>query len=275
MSAKSRKKLKIEFLRKHPKCCFCGGVNVSDEIDHIPARSLFLDRQWPEGYEFPACVKCNRNSRHAENIVAVISRLSPHTSSRESHFKMKKRFDSLERNYPGILEEMKASAREKKDIVKKYGINQFEELTTKQMPLLKVNGPIVSEALNEFGRKMFLALYYKHTKSILPIEGGIEFFCFSNLQIDAGAIPEEIDSYINEFPELKRNNKDLSDQIFYRYGVFQKDEKAIFLTFFHNTLAMLGLVHRSKTEIGGHQNVIYLEPYKWLGSSYKKRKSLT
>ena len=44
---------RTRFLAAHPYCCFCGGVVATETEDHIPARSLFVNRQWPEGYVFP------------------------------------------------------------------------------------------------------------------------------------------------------------------------------------------------------------------------------
>jgi hypothetical protein len=80
----SKKQKKINFLTKHPVCCFCGGETPATEPDHIPSRVLFDNRQWPEGYEFPACVACNRETRHDEQIVAMLSRAYPDTNTPES-----------------------------------------------------------------------------------------------------------------------------------------------------------------------------------------------
>ena len=54
---------RARFLAAHPCCCFCGGGIRAETEDHIPARSLFVDRQWPEGFVFPACRSCNSSSR--------------------------------------------------------------------------------------------------------------------------------------------------------------------------------------------------------------------
>jgi hypothetical protein len=64
-----------KFFAEHPVCCFCGGRSAAVEEDHFPSRALFRERVWPEGYAFPACVKCNRVTSDDELIVAVLSRV--------------------------------------------------------------------------------------------------------------------------------------------------------------------------------------------------------
>lgn len=79
----SSKRLKEKFLQENPLCCFCGGGRPAEEPDHIPSRSMFLNRQWPEGFEFPACVECNRETRYDEEIVAFISRVYPDSTGEQ------------------------------------------------------------------------------------------------------------------------------------------------------------------------------------------------
>lgn len=62
-----------KFIKKHPNCCFCGGESVTETIDHIPPRSLFLGKKYPKEFEFPACGSCNNKTSNEEDAARLIS----------------------------------------------------------------------------------------------------------------------------------------------------------------------------------------------------------
>src|SRR5438128_2693809 len=63
------------FFDSHPWCCFCGGGVAATTEDHIPARTLFRGKQWPERYVFPACTNCNHASSLDELALAALVRI--------------------------------------------------------------------------------------------------------------------------------------------------------------------------------------------------------
>src|SRR6185437_15712623 len=71
--AKQKQYSRAQFLLRHPRCAYCGGVATT--TDHCPPRSFFLGRVWPETYEFPACGPCNAEGRGDEQILAVLVRV--------------------------------------------------------------------------------------------------------------------------------------------------------------------------------------------------------
>lgn len=258
----TKAKRKKEFLEKHPYCCFCGGRIKSEEPDHIPSRVLFDNRQWPEGYEFPACKTCNRETRHDEQVVAMLSRIYPDADTEEEKKEVYERIRAVGHNYPGLLEEMKPSARQVRTAIKKYGLNKPEGITTAEMPLLNISGPLVNSAVENFGRKLFLALYYFHTGTILPKKGGVAIRWYSNLQIEDDAIPRELAGLVSEFPSLQRSKMDLADQFFYRYRVTDDKKAAVFLVFFRRSFAILGFVNVDKDQFRLPEDATILGPYK-------------
>jgi hypothetical protein len=240
MSAKTHRR--SHFLSEHPLCCFCGGQTPSAEPDHIPSRVFFDDRQWPEGYIFPACVQCNRISRHDEQVVALLSRLysEAQTEIREKEFQ--ERVRAVAYNYPEVIQEMKLSARQARNAIKKYNWRLAPGMTSADLPVIFAGGPLVNTAVTTFGRKLFCALYYKHTRQILPMAGGIAIKWFTNLQVENGALPRELAELLRGMPELVRSNNSLNNQFFYRYVVSDCGGLASFLVFFRQSFAMLGYV---------------------------------
>ena len=255
--AKHRK----EFLAKHPVCCFCGGVRPAEEPDHVPSRVLFDDRQWPEGFEFPACVKCNRATRHDEQVVAMLSRIYPDPTTEKGRAETYERIRAAAHNYPEILEEMRPTARQLRKASEKYGLGE----SYADLPALSVKGPRINAAIENVGRKLFCALYYMHTGQIVPPDGGVAIRWFTNVQIDADEIPRSLAPLLANFGKTERSRTKLDDQFFYRW-VVPSDSKnvAAFLAFFRRSFALLGYVNCNAADfhkLGPDAKVV--RPYVW------------
>lgn len=257
----TKSKRKIEFLAKHPICCFCSGEAPSQELDHIPSRVLFDDRRWPEGYEFPACKFCNRKTRHDEQVVAVLSRLYPDPITEKGKKEVCERIRAIAYNYPALLEEMKPNSRQVENALKKYRIKKPEGLTTADLPFLNVSGPLVNSAVENFGRKLFLALYYFHTSKILPKQGGVAILWYSNLQIKYDEFPKELAHHLSKFSKLERSRMDLSDQFFYNYHVTDDYQAGMFLAYFRLSFAILGFINEDAATFALPEGATILRPY--------------
>lgn len=246
MGAKSGHKKR--FLAEHPLCCFCGGETPSAEPDHVPSRAFFESRQWPEGFEFPACVRCNRATRHDEQVVAMLSWIYPDPSTEKGKAEVYERIRAVAHNYPAVLEEMRPSARQLRDAVKKYGVKRRPGQSLSELPVLSAKGPLVNAAVENFSRKLFCALYYKHTGQILPTSGGVAVRWYSNVQIERDEIPRSLAPVLAGFPKLQRSRTNLDDQFFYRWGVADTKAVAAFLAFFRRSFAIIGYVNRDASD---------------------------
>lgn len=249
------------FLSQNPICCFCGGKTQAAEPDHIPSRVLFYNRQWPEGYEFPACVLCNRQTRHDEQVVAMLSRMYPDATTPEEKKEVEERILAVASHYPDIINEIQPTIRQKRNAAKKYNIEIPEGGSSEDAPILYMHGPLVNKAVTNFGRKLFLALYYKHTGEILSKEAGIALLWFSNLQIADGTLPKEIAPLVNNFPRLVRCNTELHDQFNYRYGFSDCGTQAVFVAFFRQSFAILGYINKNASDFKLPEGAIILGPF--------------
>ncbi len=254
---------KKQFLEAHPFCCFCGGYTPSTEIDHIPSRVLFNNRQWPVGYEFPACQQCNRASRHDEQVVGLLSRLYPEPNTKKKEKEFDERLRAVADNYPGLLEEMMSIPDQAQTTLSKYNIPTPGRIPPAGLAFLSVKGPLVNAAVANFGRKLFMALYYKHTGKILPKDGGIAILWYSNLQIENDEIPRGFAPLVSGFPNLERSKMDLSDQFFYRFGVTDDLKASVFLAFFRRSFAILGYVNAAAVDISLPKDATILGSYQY------------
>lgn len=242
MARRTKRERREEFLRMHPICCFCGGVRPAVEQDHFPSRALFANRAWPEGYEFPACFKCNHATQNDEEFVAFLARGYPDPTVGSELAKFESIARSLGRHRPDLMLEMRPSSRQVRNELAQRGIRLPSGMTTADVPFLNVSGPMVNSAVRSFARKLFLALYYKETGLIVPRAGGVGVRWYSNLQINDGVIPQSLSSVLPGFPKLARSKGDLSDQFLYRFGVADTKTIAAFLAFFRQSFGILGFV---------------------------------
>lgn len=92
------------FLKVNPLCIFCGGVESATTIEHCPPRALFQFRQWPEGFEFPACGNCNGNTSNDDLLLAMLARMNPFDNSSDTDGRTAGIIMSVLRQFPGIGE---------------------------------------------------------------------------------------------------------------------------------------------------------------------------
>lgn len=180
--------------------------------------------------------------------MAMLSRIFPDATTDAGAREVEERIRAVAHNYPGLLEEMQPSVRQVREAIEKYGIQKPSGASAADMPLLHVGGPLVNSAVEQFGRKLFLALYYKHVQTILPAEGGIAVRWYSNLQIENEEIPRQLAEIVRGLPTLERCNTSLYDQFFYRYGITDTQKLAVFLAFFRRSFAVLGYLNRNAND---------------------------
>ena len=233
------------FFKEHPWCCFCGGSAQAVEIDHFPSRVLFLNRQWPEGYAFPACARCNRVTARDELLVAWLARARNREEHTEHMEEFERLFADVETNFPGVLQSMsRMTHRERRQKRELLGITLQPGQSHLDLPFLSVRDPRIQGAVLNFGRKLGLALFYKNAGRAVPKEGGVAVRWYSNIQIETDVIPRELGSVVPNFPPLNRARQDLSDQFFYRIGIADGQEMATFLAIFRRSFGILGFMAR-------------------------------
>lgn len=245
----NKKRKKEKFLSEHQYCCFCGGKTLAVEPDHFPSRALFDNRQWPEGYIFPACISCNRKTRKEESVVAFLSRIYAEDENSSLIADFEKHAKSLEHNYPGILRAMLPTARQRRDAAKKYNIPFPPGQAKADAPLIYVNDPVINDAVILFSRKLMLALYYKHAGFSFSLDGGIVVEWYTNLQIANDDLLEKIRNIALNIPTLKRCNTSLDDQFFYSYGFTECKGGFIFLVTFRKSFSVVGFAFSSKDRL--------------------------
>src|SRR5260370_26262593 len=96
------------FLLAHPVCAFCGDVTPSTTIEHCPPRAMFQNRRWPEGFEFPACDRCNGGTRDDDLLIAMLARVDPLENRGDRDGKAPGLMARAHKRHPGMFQRMLA-----------------------------------------------------------------------------------------------------------------------------------------------------------------------
>jgi len=99
---------KAAYLRQHPLCCFCGGLNLATTIDHQPGRVFFENKRMPDDALYPACHSCQTVSRHAENLMSLL--IARGDLSDEELARWQVRCAAIARRHPEFFNEIVPSA---------------------------------------------------------------------------------------------------------------------------------------------------------------------
>ena len=214
--ARQKQYSRQEFLREHPLCCYCG--DTATTTDHCPPRSCFIQRTWPEGYEFPCCESCNARGRRDEQIVAILTRISfTKDFGPTARMEWEKLFRGLRNNQPQVADEWMSigPSQMKRDFRSKYG-NLGDRMRIDGYGAIRL-GPLTRSAMHGFSTKLGQALYYMHCKEIL--EGEV-----ISRHIDASTLKENDEAWLNLlqmapwFAAMQRGNKSLTEQFSYRFN---------------------------------------------------------
>lgn len=206
-----------EFLVRHPRCIYCGGKATTE--DHCPPRCFFLDRQWPEGYSFPACQTCNAEARLDEQALGVLVRINLDGddlpgAKRDEFLRLIK---GTENNCPAIVQEWTSGTR---NDVRRILNRNFGEMgdDMRRAGYGAINlGPLTQGMISRFRVKLGKALYFRHTGVIF--DGVI--FANHMSSYDARDDSTAIDAALSFAPlraDPIRGNKPLDDQFIYRFN---------------------------------------------------------
>jgi hypothetical protein len=132
-------------------------------------------------------------------------------------------------NHPGILEELAPGFLETGRFPARLGL-----------PVVKIDGPQVRRAVQNYARKLFSALHYKDTGRILPHAGGIAWSWWTNAE--PFEFPPDFVSRFRGVPALTRQKDVLVDQFRYRFTVTEDGEHGMYLVAFRRAFNMVGIV---------------------------------
>jgi hypothetical protein len=260
-----KKRRSERFRSANPTCCFCGGQNDTETIDHQPAAIFFDGRQRPKGLEVPACRKCNNRTGKSEQVAALVARLYPDPVGEESEKETKSLFRAIRNNNPGLLEEMVPTVRDQRRFMRdQLGLIPGIHGTPSEVRIINASGPILADAMADFGKKMALALHYHHTKIIVPSAGWINVRWYPNAQVQKGTIPKEfLDLLEPHAITLRAGSFSVEDQFSYRIACSNDGNLSAFYASFRLSFALIGMVACEPTDDFAVDGSKSFHPFSW------------
>ena len=272
-------RLKQKELEKARKpCIFCGGQNLATTKEHCPPRSMFRDRQWPVGYDFPACESCNGGSSNSDLIVAFMAhmRLAADDAQFTAGVGLMK---SVNRQVPNMLASMfLTSSNEARMQARKLGMRPGPGQTYRDLGIANITGEMQS-AVEVVAAKLTKAVYNMQTGAVFPADGGIMFLWFTNAQLlEHGKIfvLDAMASIAAMSPTISRNGKDLRDQFDYKYSTDVDGALHVMQTVFGTVFGFVTIFSqipgRLESIADGISNALRdaVSPFKFLSSNSPK-----
>lgn len=161
------------------------------------------------------------------------------------------------KHHPEFFSDIRSlTANEVRRFLKDNGIEKPAGITTSDIPIVKL-GRVVNNSVRKFGRKLFLALWFKHTGTILPKSGGIRIKWLTNASqsIDDATLAT-IFQTLSSVPPIIKNSHSLHNQFTYRYAITPAADGAGFLVWFRQSFGLLCTIAIDKSMIRDDPNNI-------------------
>lgn len=261
--AKAKKK-KAGFLKLNPHCCLCGGDEPATTVDHIPPAIFFNKKHRPQGFEFPACNRCNHGTSQEEQVAAMIARLNPDPNTQDGQDEVVKIMEAVNRNHPEILEELRPSAREQRTFMKeRLGLKPGRDGSPSRVPIMKLGGPKVMHCLNTFARKLTCSVHKYRTDQIIPPSGVIWVRIFSNIEFEDMPFPDDFLKLLGDPLTLKQGRFSVEDQFAIRMANSVDGRISAFFAKFRLAYGIVGAAHCDPPDDFGPKNAEMYHPFTW------------
>lgn len=227
------------FFKEHPYCCFCGGATPATTEDHQPGRIFFRNREWPEGFVFPACQPCNSISRQSEKLLALLIHGDGDSDDRG---RFQANLASINSKYPDLVSDMiPKSTREVREILRQMGVPKPEGTIYSELPIVKLDADFWTPHFDMLARKLMLSFHYQCFKVPLPNHGATWHFIHTNADYMAGRVPKRVLELAKRLTIPERQKRLLGDQFSIRWNVIPEKRTGLFLAQFHGRLAVGGV----------------------------------
>lgn len=247
------RKHKDAFKLAHPTCIFCGGANPMTTIEHCPPRAMFQNREWPEGFEFPACGSCNHGSADDDLIISLLARLDPFSGSGGDDGRLPLLASSIRQQHPGLISRMYPTPGEARKLNRSLGLLVAKGKTQQESGVAKVL-PEMHRAVEVFAAKLAKAIFYKETNTIFPVTGDLLMKWSANSELvtqGSYTLLNTLADLPGHSPNLKRGKNVLNKQFSYALSISEGNELFAIRAVFGRGFA---LVVFGNTQPGGLEN---------------------
>jgi hypothetical protein len=203
---------------KQDTCIFCGGIAVATTIEHCPPKAMFQNKEWPEGFEFPACPECNNGSSDQDLIVAMLARCGLDDKG-DNDGRLSGLFKMVNKQHPEMIRKMLPSPLEARKMNRDLGITRSAGETHQDASAVKVTDEMHA-AVGIFASKLAKAVFHTETARVFPAEGKLALNWFTNSELVRDGYYKLLKIFEHVpgvLPAIERNRRLLNDQFSYKY----------------------------------------------------------
>jgi hypothetical protein len=182
---------------------------------------MFQHRQWPEGFEFPACAACNHGSDDDDLLVSMLARMDPFQNKGNLDGKAPGLMAAAQQQYPGLFRKMVQTPSEARRENRLLGIRPAPGQTHQETCVMKIPDEM-HQAVGVFARKLAKAIYYRDVQAVFPEDGCLVLTWFTNTDlVRDGKYPvfETLRDVAGSAPTLTRSGRFLNDQFEYKMSL--------------------------------------------------------
>lgn len=196
-------------------CIYCGGGTVADTVDHCPPRSLFVGRQWPEGFVFPACQACNSLASDSERVAGFLTRIYSDGPLSDHEADLTRYLADFRKRFPKEMDEfVNVPSARKRKFVKDLNYKLSPGELYRDIPIVLIPQTWIG-LLKVFGVKLTKGIHFHETGRIAPSTASVYCAVVPNAMEMKTPFSPEIFSRMGRSYEIVRANKDLSKQFGY------------------------------------------------------------
>lgn len=196
----------------------------------MPPRAIFSAKRRPKGLEFPSCDRCNAGTKTTDQVVALMSRIFPDSSTEEESGEVRKYLQGVANNAPGLLEEM-------------LGAPEWRQSAERRTPPgqhpLYCGGPIVTHHMETFAAKFGFAMHFEVTGRPVGPDGAVAARWYSNADVLEGKFPMEAWDVMGAPATLSQGKFHVAEQFEYAWAVGEDGAMGMFLGTFRKSFAVL------------------------------------
>ncbi|MEM1134133.1 MAG: hypothetical protein AAGH53_14475 [Pseudomonadota bacterium] len=201
---------------------------MAETIDHVPNRAAFPSRVGPEGFEFPACKKCQSFLRLEELFFAFFVRLSDRDTSNYDQLTSKRLIEGVRNNLPELFPSTQISAIQKRKALRAFGVEKPTNRPLSDIPMASFPSEIDS-VLKKVIIKIGLALFYKHKNKIASLSHLACAFWTQDSDKKTLKNWEKIAQELSGFNTGSRKNVNLGNRFVYAWEVQEAGKPDIFV----------------------------------------------
>jgi len=219
---------------------------------------MFQFRQWPEGFEFPACKACNSGTGDHDLLIAILARMDPFAGQGNKDEKLAGLLQMVNKQYPGMFEKMMPSAMEARRQNRELGIQPAAGQTHQDTGVVKIPDEI-HEAVCVLARKLAKGVFYREAAAPFPDEGCLLLNWFTNVELfrtGQYVVFDLLKELRGDAPPLLRSGQYLNDQFEYKLSLSADKTTLVLQARFGNAFGLVvfgssiaGLLEASVTRL--------------------------